>query len=194
MREPKFTLGIEEEYLLVDLATRELVKEMPSVMLDQCEAFAADQQVKPEFMRSQIEITTPVCRTVGEARIQLGNLRRAAVEESARYGLAPIAASSHPFSLTAKQQRTDKERYVSLLEEMQGAIRRDDGEDILAAVCFADLRDFTGLSDRLPRPTLLKLLKQHFEVTWNLSQNTTVNFDLSEQCICQLSVNLQRLK
>jgi carboxylate-amine ligase len=61
---------------------------------------------------------------VAEVRRELTTLRRAVIEESARHGLAPVAASSHPFSLSARQQRTDKERYVALLEEMQGVARR----------------------------------------------------------------------
>ena len=123
MHEPPLTLGMEEEYLLVNLETRAVETDPPAQLFEDLRERTSLHAFR-EFMRSQIEITTPVCRSVGEARIQLGELRRAVVEESARYGLAPIAASSHPFSLTAKQQRTDKERYLSLLEEMQGAIRR----------------------------------------------------------------------
>jgi carboxylate-amine ligase len=120
---PPLTLGMEEEYLLVDLETRGVEEDPPAQLFEDLHERTAKHAFR-EFMRSQIEITTPVCRTVGEARIQLGELRRAVVEESAKYGLAPIAASSHPFSLTSRQRRTDKERYLSLLEEMQGAIRR----------------------------------------------------------------------
>ncbi len=65
-----------------------------------------------------------MCHSVAEARGALVELRRVLVEESARFGLAPIAAGTHPFSLSSKQQRTDKERYVALLEEMQGVARR----------------------------------------------------------------------
>jgi len=78
----------------------------------------------PEFLRAQVEVATPVCRDIAEARRELSGLRRAVIEEAGRFGLAPIAASSHPFSLTSKQKRTDKERYIALLEEMQGAARR----------------------------------------------------------------------
>lgn len=123
MHEPPLTLGLEEEYLLVNLETRAVETDPPAQLFEDLRDRTSRHAFR-EYMRSQVEITTPVCRTVGEARIQLGGLRRAVVEESGRYGLAPIAASSHPFSLTAKQQRTDKERYLSLLEEMQGAIRR----------------------------------------------------------------------
>jgi glutamate---cysteine ligase / carboxylate-amine ligase len=122
-REPPLTLGIEEEYLLVDLETRAVASDPPAQLFADLHERTSGRAF-PEFLRAQVEVATPVCRSVGEARRQLTELRRAVVEESARHGLAPIAASSHPFSLTSKQQRTDKERYVALLEEMQGAARR----------------------------------------------------------------------
>jgi glutamate---cysteine ligase / carboxylate-amine ligase len=120
---PPLTLGVEEEFLLVDVATRAVVSEPPP------ELFVAlhdltDGRAFPEFLRSQVEVATPVCSTVAEARSSLAGLRRVLVMESARHGLAPIAAATHPFSLSSKQKRTDKERYVSLLEEMQGVARR----------------------------------------------------------------------
>jgi len=122
-REPPLTIGIEEEYLLVERATGAVAAEPPDQL------FAAlnertEGRAFPEFLRAQVEVATPVCRDVGEARRELAGLRRAVIEESARFDLAPIAASSHPFSLTSKQKRTDKERYIALLEEMQGAARR----------------------------------------------------------------------
>jgi carboxylate-amine ligase len=121
--EPPLTLGIEEEYLLVDRETRAVASDPPAQLFADLHERTAGRAF-PEFLRSQVEVATPVCRSVGEARIQLGELRRAVVEESAKYGLAPIAASSHPFSLSSTQKRTDKERYVALMEEMQGAARR----------------------------------------------------------------------
>jgi len=123
LREPALTLGIEEEYLLVERETGAVAAEPPD------ELFAAlhertDGRAFPEFLRAQVEVATPVCRDIGEARTALSGLRAAVVEEAGRFGLAPIAASSHPFSLTSKQKRTEKERYIALLEEMQGAARR----------------------------------------------------------------------
>jgi carboxylate-amine ligase len=120
---PPLTLGIEEEFLLVDRETRAVASEPPP------ELFAAlhertNGRTFPEFLRSQVEVATPICRTVADARASLIDLRRILVEESARHGLAPIAAGTHPFSLSSKQKRTDKERYVALLEEMQGVARR----------------------------------------------------------------------
>ena len=123
IREPALTLGIEEEYLLVDRETGAVASEPPDELFEALNERTAGRAF-PEFLRAQVEVATPVCRDIGEARQELSALRRAVIEEAGRFGLAPIAASSHPFSLTSKQKRTDKERYVALLEEMQGAARR----------------------------------------------------------------------
>ena len=81
-------------------------------------------QVSPEFLRSQIEIGTKVARDVAEAREDLVRLRRAVADVTARYGLAPIAASTHPFANWFRQQHTDKERYNALASALGGVIRR----------------------------------------------------------------------
>jgi len=67
MTEPPFTLGIEEEYLLVDPVSRDLVTSMPPSMLEECAARCEGQQVSPELLRSQIEVGTRVCADVTEA-------------------------------------------------------------------------------------------------------------------------------
>ena len=71
MQEPSFTVGIEEEYLLVDAGTRDLIHEAPPTMLSQCEALL-EGQVAPEFLQCQIEVGTRVCSTIGEAPLRSG--------------------------------------------------------------------------------------------------------------------------
>ena len=124
MKTPSFTLGVEEEYLLVDRDTRNLVAKMPRAMLKQCEALAAGHQVKPEFLRSQIEIGTRICRNVAEVRESLKLLRGAVIDVAASHNLAPLAVSTHPFADWASQKHTDRARYDALSEEMQAAARR----------------------------------------------------------------------
>ena len=121
--EPEFTVGIEEEYLLVDKSTRDLCNDPPGTMVEECAALCGGQ-VTPEFLRSQIEVGTRPCRTIAEARADLGSLRRAVIEVSGRYGLAPIAASTHPFGSWHEQLPTPKERYNILEHDMQAAARR----------------------------------------------------------------------
>ncbi len=123
MPDPSFTIGIEEEYLLVDRATRDLVQDAPAAMLEECER-RLEGQVSPEFLRSQIEVQTRVCRTVGEARADLARLRRTVAEVAARHGLAVIAAATHPFADWGAQRPTMRERYQILERDLQGVGRR----------------------------------------------------------------------
>jgi len=123
MKEPSFTLGVEEEYLLVDRGSRDLAK-MPREMLRQCQARCEGQQVTPEFLTSQIEVGTRVCHNLTDVRAALTELRGCVIEVAASHGLAPLAVSTHPFARWTKQQHTERSRYNALSEEMQAAARR----------------------------------------------------------------------
>jgi carboxylate-amine ligase len=122
-REPSFTLGIEEEYHLVDRETGELAPDPPRALLAECKAELGGQ-VSPEFLRSQIEAGTRVCDTVAEVREDLQRLRSAIVRVTRRHGLAPIAASTHPFAEWAASRPTARPRYKALATDLQGVGRR----------------------------------------------------------------------
>jgi len=121
--EPKFTIGIEEEYLLVDKETRDLAPEPPAALLSKAEA-ALRGRVSPEFLRSQIEVGTHVCHSVQEARDQLIELRSTVSTTATEFGLAPIAASTHPFAHWESQHHTNKERYNLIAKDLQYVVRR----------------------------------------------------------------------
>ncbi|MCZ6500045.1 MAG: carboxylate-amine ligase [Gammaproteobacteria bacterium] len=121
--DPTFTIGIEEEYLLVDKKTRALAVDPPDSMLRKCKQLFKDQ-ISPEFLRAQIEIGTRVCRTLEEARWELTRLRKVIVDVANEYDMAPIAASTHPFATWGEQKYTEKDRYRVLEKEMQAAARR----------------------------------------------------------------------
>lgn len=123
LEEPAFTIGIEEEYLLVDKTTGEIASDPPPEMMAECER-RCEGQVSPEFMRSQIEVGTRVCNNVAEAREDLARLRSVIVEVADQFGLAPIAASSHPSAHWLTQKFTPRDRYEALASEMQAAARR----------------------------------------------------------------------
>jgi carboxylate-amine ligase len=123
IKEPSFTLGVEEEYLLVDKETRALVIDPPDSLMAEAEA-KCGAQVTSELLRSQIEVGTKVCRNIQEAHEDLARLRRNIIEVANNHGLAPIAASTHPFSSWTDQKHTEKDRYDQLTHEMQGAARR----------------------------------------------------------------------
>ena len=123
LKEPSFTIGIEEEYLLVDSATMDLVSDPPKVIMEECQRLAR-WQVTPELLRSQIEVGTKVCRTITEAREDLARLRGIVIDVAGKEGLSPIAASTHPFGRWLEQMHTPVERYRDLTDELQAAARR----------------------------------------------------------------------
>ena len=123
MTEPAFTLGIEEEYLLVDRVTRDLVADPHPDLFAEAQA-ALGLHVSPEFMRSQIEIGTGICTSLAEARAQLTRFRGTLAEVTGRHGLAIVAASTHPFADWGGQKHTDKERYNALARDIGGPVRR----------------------------------------------------------------------
>ena len=116
-------MGIEEEYLLVDPDTRDLIHEAPPTMLPACEE-ALEGQVTPEFLQCQIEVGTRVCTTIGEAREDLAHLRRTVASVARDHGLRLIAASTHPFATWDTQKRTHKERYEIIEQDLQDVVRR----------------------------------------------------------------------
>ncbi len=122
MREPDFTIGIEEEYLLVDRDSCALV-EAPDGLMEACAA-ELEGQVSPEFLQCQIEIGTKPCKTVGEAREDLRRLRATVSSQAARFNLSPIAASCHPQADWKQQHHTDKQRYNELKSDLGGVVRR----------------------------------------------------------------------
>jgi carboxylate-amine ligase len=123
MSDPAFTLGIEEEYLLVDRVSRDLVADPSPALFEEAQA-ALGLHVSPEFMRSQIEIGTGICSSLAEARSQLKRFRGTLAEVTAKHGLAIVAASTHPFADWGGQKHTDKERYNALARDIGGPVRR----------------------------------------------------------------------
>lgn len=118
-----FTIGIEEEYLLVERGSGNLAVEPPAAMLAECESLAGGQ-VNPEFLKCQIEVSTKVSRGIGELRTDLVGLRQAVAGVAAKHDLAPIAASTHPFARWTDQRHTEKERYDRLAKDLAGVARR----------------------------------------------------------------------
>lgn len=121
--EPAFTIGIEEEYLLVDVATRDLVPDPPVGLMEACKQ-ALGGNVQPEFLRCQIEVGSSVHGSLGAAHAEMAKLRRTISECASEFGMAPIAASTHPFADWSRQRNTDKKRYNDLAEDLQVVARR----------------------------------------------------------------------
>ena len=117
------TIGIEEEYLLVDLETRDLCADPPPEFMTACRDALGDR-VMPEFLRCQIEVGTPVCANVAEAGRELANFRRTIAEVGGRYGIGLLAASTHPFGEWSEQLTTDRPRYQQISADLQTVVQR----------------------------------------------------------------------
>lgn len=141
LRKPTLSLGIEEEYLLVDPTTRELVASPDPGFMQDCRR-ALDEQVMPEMLQSQVEIGTRVCTDLAAARTDLTRLRSTVARIARLHGMALVAASTHPSSTWSDQQHTEKERYSALTQDYQALARRQliSGMHIHAAVEDPDLR------------------------------------------------------
>jgi glutamate---cysteine ligase / carboxylate-amine ligase len=119
---PEFTVGIEEEYQIIDPESRELTSYVQK-FLDKGRMIL-QEQIKPEFMQSQVEVGSHICRNMTEARQELIRLRRSVCELAEEQGLRIAAASTHPFSQWQKQQVTVGERYTKLETDMAEVGRR----------------------------------------------------------------------
>jgi glutamate---cysteine ligase / carboxylate-amine ligase len=119
-----YTLGVEEEFMLLDPETWDLVQHIEAVLAKAAEGEFADR-VHSELMQSVVEITTPVCRSAAEAGEQLRRLRAHVSEVARSEGCRYASAGTHPFSFFERQRITAKDRYRRLVEQMQYIARRE---------------------------------------------------------------------
>jgi carboxylate-amine ligase len=120
---PPLTLGVEEEYQIIDPQTRNLHSYI-SEFLSQDQERPYKLDLKPELMQSQVEVGSHVCRNVKEVRQELIRLRREVVRMADENGLKIAAASTHPFARWEEQAITEGVRYRELMDDMQGVARQ----------------------------------------------------------------------
>jgi carboxylate-amine ligase len=145
IRYEAFPIGIEEEYLLIDPETRSLAGRQPAGFMARCKEILGSR-VTHEFLQSQVEIGTGVCRTVDEARAELLDLRQAVSDSAKEFGMRMIAASTHPWSHWRDQEPVDMERYRILGAEHRSLARR-------MAICGMHVH--AGIEDRNLRVDLM---------------------------------------
>src|SRR6187431_1379540 len=117
----QFTLGIEEEFQIVDPETREL-KSHVSEILDEGKLLLGEK-IKPEMIQSMIEVGTGVCANIQEARQDITTLRCIISGLARKKGMAIVAASTHPFSKWSEQEIYEGDRYKLLVDELQMVAR-----------------------------------------------------------------------
>jgi glutamate---cysteine ligase / carboxylate-amine ligase len=117
----KFTLGVEEEYMVIDPITRELKSHDQKIV--ELAAKAYSENVKAEMHQAVVEVGTGICNNVTDAMIEIKQLRRHVAEVAASLNLKIGAAGTHPFSHWSTQLITPNPRYDAIVNEMQEAAR-----------------------------------------------------------------------
>jgi glutamate---cysteine ligase / carboxylate-amine ligase len=158
-----YTLGVEEEYMLLDAATFDLVQHIDTV-LAAVEGSELEEVIRPELMQSVLEISTPICKNISDVDHQLRKLRTAVTQIAREMDMRVGSAGTHPFSLFERQRITARDRYRALVDQLQYVARRelifgmhihvaiDDPEKAVKVVngLLVHLPQFLGLSASSP--------------------------------------------
>jgi carboxylate-amine ligase len=121
MKPPSLTIGVEEEYQIIDPETRELRSYITEILKEDSLVLG---EVKPELHQSMVEVGTKVCHHPSEVRSELVRLRRLVMDLAAKQGLKVLAAGSHPFSSWLEQKITPLDRYIGVKEDLQELAQR----------------------------------------------------------------------
>ena len=119
-----YSVGIEEEYFLVDARTKTIAESMPEAFLKAAQA-ALGKQVMPEFLQSQIEVITNPHVDMATAATELKYLRQTLGAIAAEHGLNILAAGTHPTAIWGQSQQTQKDRYDTVMNDLQMIGHRD---------------------------------------------------------------------
>ncbi|MBA3533471.1 MAG: carboxylate-amine ligase [Ardenticatenales bacterium] len=120
---PSLTIGIEEEYQIVNPKTRQLTSYITQ-FLDGDHTILREREIKPELHQSMVELGSNVCRNIQEARTELVKMRCMINDLAKARGLVIVASGTHPLSLWHEQEITPLERYLGVLEDMQELARQ----------------------------------------------------------------------
>ncbi len=135
---PDFTIGVEEEYQIIDPQTRSLTARSKSLIQTNQDA-DVEQEIVHELFQCEVEIATDICHTLDDVRQALVQARTAVIEAAQENGAAIAAAGTHPFSPWQEQQFTPKDRYYALQEDLQQII-----EELIILGCHVHV----GVEDR----------------------------------------------
>jgi carboxylate-amine ligase len=117
LKDHTFTLGIEEEFAIIDPVTRELRSHIQEIL--EGGKVTLKEQVKPEMHQSVVELGTEICQSIGDARSHVVELRSKLASLAAQSGLKIASAGTHPFSHWHDQLITEGERYKEIVQDMQ---------------------------------------------------------------------------
>lgn len=160
------TLGVEEEFFIVDPATRGMLADPDPAIFDYCREHAGAHKVVPEMLRSQIETNTRVCESVQDLRVAMQETRRLAVDAAASQGAAVIASSTHPFAVWQAQMTTPRKRYEDFEMTYQEAVRR---------FLVGGMHVHAGFGDTDARIRVMTALRRYLPILLALSTSSPFN-------------------
>ena len=164
--EPSITLGVEEEFFLVDPHSRDLIADPNPAIFKACEQAAGAHKVVHEFLRSQIETNTRVCASMAELRGALMETRRLVAEAAARHGAWVMATSTHPFAEWHAQAPTPKARYERFATTYQESVRR---------LLVGGMHIHAGFGDADSRIRVMTALRRYLPLLMALSASSPFN-------------------
>ena len=160
------TLGVEEEFFLVDPDSRDLLADPDPGIFETCERNRGPHKVVHELFRTQIETNTRVCHSLAEVRAALCDTRRLVLEAAEAYGATVMAASTHPFAQWRAQMTTPKERYERFAITFQESIRRG---------LIAGMHIHAGFGDPDERIRVMTALRRYLPLLHALSTSSPFN-------------------
>ena len=160
------TLGVEEEFFLVDPDSRDLVADPDEGIFEACERSGGPHKVVHEFLRSQIETNTRVCGSVADMREALSETRRLVVEAAEAHGAQVMAASTHPFASWREQAPTPGERYRRFASTYQESVRR---------ALVGGMHIHAGFGDEDSRIRVMTALRRYLPFLHALSASSPFN-------------------
>ncbi len=160
------TLGVEEEFFLIDPETRDLLPDPDPHIFQECEKNRGDHKVVAEFLRSQIETTTRVCSSVTEIHTSLLETRRLVIAAAAKHGAAVLAASTHPFAAWHQQVPTADQRYEQFAMTYQQAVRE---------LLVGGMHIHAGFGDPDSRVRVMTAMRRYMPLLHALSASSPFN-------------------
>ena len=160
------TLGVEEEFFLVDPGSRDLLADPDPGIFKTCEANRGAHKVVREFLRSQIETNTRVCGSVAEVRKALRETRRIVIKAAQQHGAAVMAASTHPFAAWRDQAPTPRDRYAQFAATYQEAVRR---------AVIGGMHIHAGFGDEDTRIRVMTAIRRYLPLLHALSTSSPFN-------------------
>ena len=157
------TLGVEEEFFLVDPATRDLLPDPDPRIFEYCDKNRGDHKVVAEFLRSQIETTSRVCTSVEDVRSALMETRRLVIDAASQHGAGVMAASTHPFAAWHHQVVTAGHRYEQFAMTYQQAVRE---------LLVGGLHIHAGFGDEDSRVRVMTAMRRYLPLLHALSASS----------------------